>query len=835
MTATTLTPGKVPDLVSQLTLEQKVAQLTGFAVTDLVVRPTSPGPGAGGGAGGGAGAENAGPAIDVDRLPALRPHGVGHLSLAWFLGHDAESLRSDLARVQAAVREVTPFGIGALIHFEAISGLLHSSGPQFPTSWAQAATWNPGLVTRAAAVTSARMRAAGIQHALSPVMDLARDPRWGRVHETYGEDPELAAQFSVAFVRGIQGAEGESGVLACAKHFVGYGASEGGLNQAVTQLGRRALVDEYAEPFRRAIAEAGLATVMNSYNEIDGVPCAADRWLLTELLRDQLGFTGLVVSDYDSVTLQTRFFHTAVTPGHAAVQSVTAGLDVELPGDTNYSFLVEEVRGGRLDEKIIDIATTRVLAAKASAGLVPGLSARRSAPAPAAGTPDPADPADPAGSGEPGEPGEPGRVRRAIAEQGIVLLGNDGTLPLTPRAGRVVVVGPAADELRIHFGAYTSASNAEVPLGMVAVMTGQVPGVDPATFVFTDIFQPRMPGMDGRFEAEARRLHPDAPTVLDALRQADPSVTYVPLGRFEADAGHPLDSAAVEQAVADADIVIAVVGERTGWVGNNTAGEGQSTASPTLPGDQEALVALLAATGKPLVTVVVSGRPLLLGPVAEASNAVLLAPLLGEEAGPAIADTLFGTVNPSGKLPSTFPRHLGQVPIYHGHHYGSGYDHPTGSRHGYNDLADNSPLYPFGHGLSYSTFDVALDDSAGPAVEEVDGLLRTRLVVTNTSDVDGTTVIQLYARDEAATVVRPVRRLIGFTRLTLAAGQRTTVSLEAPVERLFYTQVDGTRGVEAGEVTLLAGLSSDDIRAGATITIPARTATPEAPQLLEAS
>ncbi|MCK9902652.1 glycosyl hydrolase [Parafrankia colletiae] len=800
MTVTTLTPEKVADLVSQLTLEQKVAQLTGFAVTDLVVRPTSPGPG-------GADPRKTSPAIDVSRLPALRPHGVGHLSLAWFLGHDADSLRSDLARVQAAVRETTPFGIGALIHFEAISGLLHSSGPQFPTSWAQAATWDPALVTRAAAVSAAHMRAAGIQHALSPVMDLARDPRWGRVHETYGEDPELAAQFSVAFVRGIQGADGESGVLACGKHFVGYGASEGGLNQAITQLGRRALVDEYAEPFRRAIAEADLATIMNSYNEIDGIPCAADRWLLTELLREQLGFTGLVVSDYDSVTLQTRFFNTAVSPAHAAVQAVSAGLDVELPGDTNYSQLVEEVSSGRLDEKIIDIATTRVLAAKARAGLIPGLSARGSAPA--TGTPERA---------------EPATVRRAIAERGMVLLDNDGTLPLTPHGGRIVVVGPAADELRIHFGAYTSVSNAEVPLGMVAVMTGQVPGVDPATFVFTDIFQPRMPGMDERFEAEARRLHPDAPTVLDALRRTDSSIAYAPLGRFEADAEHPLDGADVEQAVADADIVIAVVGERTGWVGNNTAGEGQSTASPTLPGDQEALITLLAATGKPLVTVVVSGRPLLLGPVAQASNAVLLAPLLGEEAGAAIADTVFGTVNPSGKLPSTFPRHLGQVPLYHGHHHGSGYGHPTGSRHGYNDLADNGPLYPFGHGLSYSTFDIALDDSAGAAVEEVDGVIRARLVVTNASEVDGETVVQLYARDKAAMVVRPVRQLIGFTRLTLVAGQRTTVSLDAPVERLFYTMVDGSRGVEAGEVTLLAGFSSDDIRATGTITIPARSA-----------
>ncbi|OHV43851.1 glycoside hydrolase family 3 N-terminal domain-containing protein [Pseudofrankia sp. BMG5.36] len=795
MTTTTLTPDKIPDLVSQLTVEQKVAQLTGFAVTDLIARRPEPGA--------------ASPELDVSRLPALRPHGVGQISLAWFLGHDLESLRSDLERVQTAIREIAPFGIGALVHFEGINGFLHASGSQFPTSWAQAATWEPSLVTRAATVTAAHMRATGGHLLFSPVMDLARDPRWGRVHETYGEDPELVARFSIAFVRGVQGADGESGVLATGKHFVGYGASEGGLNQAVTQLGRRALVDEYAEPFRRAIAEADLAIIMNSYNEIDGVPCVADRWLLTELLRDQLGFIGLVVSDYDSVTLQTRFFHTADSPAQAAVQAVSAGLDVELPGDTNYSHLVEEVRSGRLDEQVIDTAVTRVLAAKARAGLIPGMTTPGCASAAAPVAPD---------------RGEAATVRRAVAERGMVLLDNDGTLPLTFRGGRVVVVGPAADELRVHFGAYTSVSQAEMPLGMRAVMTGQIPGVDPATFVFTDIFQTRMPGMGETFEAEARRTHPDAPTVLEALRRIDPSIEHVPLGGFEADPEHPLDGSIVEEAVSAADVVVAVVGERTGWVGNNTAGEGQSTAEPALPGDQEALVALLAATGKPLVTVVVSGRPLLLDAVARASNAVLLAPLLGEEAGHAIADAVFGVVNPSGKLPSTLPRHLGQLPIYHGHHYGSGYDHPTGTRHGYNDLADPSPLYAFGHGLSYSTFDVTLDDSTGPAIEEANGIIRARLVVTNTSTVDGETVVQLYARDEAATVVRPVRQLIGFARLALPAGEATTVTLETPVERLFYTQADGTRGIEAGEVTVLAGFSSDDIRCASTITLPASVA-----------
>jgi beta-xylosidase len=778
----TWSPDDIWSLVSRLTLEQKVAQLSGLNTPELFGPPEADLPNV--------------PGIDAGRLKQLRPHGLGHLSLAWFLGGDADSLRTQLVRIQDGVREVSPFGIGALVHNEGINGFLHASGSQFPTAWAQATTWDPTLIQRAATVTSAHMHDAGIQLMFSPVMDINRDPRWGRVHETYGEDPELAARMSVAFVRGAQHAPD---VLATGKHFLGYGNSEGALNQAATQLGRRALVDEYAEPFRRAIEEAGLSAVMNSYNEIDGVPVAANRWLLTEFLRETLGFDGLVVSDYDSVNLLRTHHRTARTEGEAAVQALSAGLDVELPGNANFASLVDEVVTGRLDEKVVDLAVARVLGIKARVGLVPGFGP---APAPSS-RPDREEAAE---------------VRRAIAARGTVLLQNDGILPLTPGRHRVVIVGPAADELRIHFGAYTSVSNAEMPLGMMAVMEGKVPGVDPATFNFTDIFQTRMPGMDPTFEGVARDLHPEAATVLDAVRELDASVDFVALGRFEADGS--LDAATVRAAVADADLVLAIVGERTGWVGNNTAGEGQTTASPSLPGDQEELLEHLADLGRPLVTVVVSGRPLLLEKAARASNAVLLAPLLGEEAGTTIAHTLFGRINPSGKLPSTFPRHLGQLPLYHGHHHGSGYEHPTGIRHGYGDLDVQGPLYAFGHGLSYTTFEVALDEKDGRrAVELADGVIRARLTVANTGHRDGETVVQLYARDEFASVVRPVRQLIAFVRVGLAAGETRSLVLEAPLERLHYTLTDGRRGIEPGDVTVLAGLAADALPCAATVTV----------------
>jgi beta-glucosidase len=351
-------------------------------------------------------------------------------------------------------------------------------------------------------------------------------------------------------------------------------------------------------------------------------------------------------------------------------------------------------------------------------------------------------------------------------------------------------------------------------LGVAALQSGRIPGIDPAEFVFTDIFQARMPGIEPLFEKAAVDLHPDATTILDALRRHDVDVRHAPVCTFES-ATEPT-AEAVSAAVGDADIVVVAVGERTGWVGNNTAGEGQSTAEPRLPGDQDRLVALAAATGRPVVTVVVSGRPLLIAEVVGNSNAVLLAPLLGEEAGRVVAEHLVGALNPSGKLPTTFPRSLGQIPMYHGHTYGSGYDHPTGTRHGYGDLDDQRPLFAFGHGLSYTSFEVSLD----APVEVVGGELIVRAEVRNTGTAAGETVVQVYARDEAASVVRPVRQLIGFQRVALDPGGTRVAEIRAPLARLAYSAADGSRVLEAGEVTVMVGTASDDLPVSCGVTAP---------------
>lgn len=777
-------------ILARLDLDQKIGQIQGVVPMDLVdferfTDPTAGLPDL-----------SEGFPHDIDRLPLVRPDGVGHLSLGWQLNRDLAGLRDDIEHFQDVARDLNPFGIATLVHAEGVAGLVHAQGHQFTTPWGQAASWDPSTSRAVGAIAGAQARSVGIHLFFSPLLDLARDIRWGRVHETYGEDPELVTQMSLGFIGGVQGDDSGSGILATGKHFLGYASSLGAINQAATQLGRRELVDVHAEPYRRAIADAGLSVVMNSYNEIDGIPAAANEWLLTDLLRHELGFDGLVVSDYDSIAMLFQTYRTVTTPGHAAAQALSAGLDVELPSAAMTGGLRPLVEDGTLAEEVLDRAVGKVLELKARLGLVPEI--RTSRPA--------RDPVEV-------DPGDARRQARSVADAALILLANDGTLPLEAGASKVAVVGPAADELRIHFGAYSSVADREISTAIARIVAGEVPGVEPAPEVFPDLFQTRLPGVEPVFEASARRLHPEAVTVLDALRAIDAHVQHHPSGNFDGEAVFDLD--ALTAAVADADVVVAVVGERCGWVGNHTAGEGRTTAEPTLPGDQVDLVRALYAAGKRVVTVVVAGRPLLLEAVHDASAAVVYAPLLGPAAGAAIADLLFGVIEPAGRTPSSFPRHLGQVPMYHGHPIGSGYDHPTRARLGYIDLVDSRPLYPFGHGLSYTSFELTLEQA-----EFERGSFRVRAGVRNVGERSGTTVVQLYARDEEGTVVRPVRQLIDFARMSLDVGDRAEAEFEVPLERLAYTWPDGRRGVEAGAVTLLAGFSSADISAEATVEVP---------------
>lgn len=776
------TEAVIERLLHRLTLEEKVAQLSGLSIFDLIdMTRASP---------------SGGPAFDMPRVATLRPHGVGQVSLTWLLDPNLDTFASSLAELQERIRSVSPFGIGALVHGEGISGFLHAQGFQFPTPWALASTWNPSRAREVGGVVAAQMRDAGVHLAFAPVLDLARDPRWGRVHETYGEDPELTAQFGVEFITGVQGGSEPTGVFSAAKHFVGYGASEGGLNQARARITLRELIDVYAEPFRRAIDEAGLQLVMNSYNSFDGVPASADRWLFTDFLRGQLGFDGVVVSDYDSISMLYKTFHTATTPGGAAAQALSAGLDTELPSNETFAHLAAEVDEGRLPVEVVDTAVRRVLALKARAGLVPDL------------TPPPS-------RQRRANPEEARRLGEDIARESTVLLTNNGILPLKAGTLRIAVTGPAADELRIHFGAYSAAANEEQPLAIAELMAGRVNGYDPATTIFTDLFQLTLPGIEPVFEKRTRELHPQMLTILEALTAADPTVDVVPFGSLS---DTDLDTGSLRERFEGYDVVIAAIGERTGWVGNHTAGEGRTSATLQLPGNQIDLVESIAKLGVPVVSVVVSGRPLILDRVAAVSAAVLVSPLQGEAGPRTIAQIVFGVVEPGGRLVSTLPRHVGQLPLYHGHEFGSGYAHPTGARHLYADFPDPGPLFPFGHGLGYTTFEAELVE-ASVAGHGRDQILNASVKVTNTGSRAGSTVVQLYGRDEAGIVVRPVRQLLGFTRVELRPGDSGEVMFHVPASRLIYTMPDGTRGLEAGDITVLVGFSADDTRSESTIQV----------------
>ncbi|MFJ5306923.1 glycoside hydrolase family 3 N-terminal domain-containing protein [Streptomyces sp. NPDC088350] len=779
-------PRSVEDLLSRLALEEKVAQLSGpgFAQLEPLFADS---------------AADSGVSL-AKGFQEIAPHGVGHLAMLGTFCTDLDALPSFFRSVQDAAMTCGRFPIPALIHLEALNGLVHPGAPTYPTGIGQAATWNPALTARMATLTRERMRALGARFALSPVLDISRDPRWGRVHETYGEDPDLSAAFGVAFVRGLQGEDLRQGVAACGKHFIGYAASQGGLNCGGVNLGPRVLREQYARPFEAAVREAGLATVMNSYAEIDGLPVAADPEKLGTLLRDELGFTGVVVSDYASLDHLTVLFHLAPNLKEAGRIALGAGIDVEFPEFRAFADLAELVRAGALDESVVDRSARHVLELKEHLGLLDHLLT----PA----TPVPALPAVSAPEAE-----VELDLSRAMAAQAVVLLRNDGSLPLHPTPGRVAVIGELAAQVRVHYGAYSGVAAHESTLSGFEV-NFEGGGLD-------DVHGMRLiptPGFPYRFEEWAREVEPHAVSVSDALEELleDPALLVrAPFGGPEATT--PDDLARAAEAAAGADVAVVVVGERTGWVGDVTAGEQVDRQDLRLPGGQEALVEAVAATGTPTVVVVISGRPLLLDRVTGHANAVLWAPLLGPAAGPVLADALLGRTAPAGRLPVSFPVSIGQLPVFHGSRAGSGYDTPGGAEVTYVD-GPARPLFPFGHGLTYTRFTYG---DARPAVREVTagGDIDVSVDITNSGDRDADEVVQLYARDLVASTVRPVRQLLAFTRVHIPAGVTKRVRLTAPVNALALIDPHGVLVLEPGEVDLRIGASSSDIRARTTLTI----------------
>jgi beta-glucosidase len=754
---------RAQDLLGRMTLAEKLAQLGSLWSFEILE----------------------GTGLDRGRARDRLHDGVGQVSrVAGATNLPPEKVAAFGDQIQRFLVEETRLGIPAILHEESLHGVMARDATCFPQAIGLAATWDPGLVGEMAQLIGRHLRATGASQALAPVLDVARDPRWGRLEETYGEDPYLVAELGCAYVRGIQDTPaGERPVIATAKHMVGHGVPEGGLNQAPAHMGRREMLDTFLFPFEAAVREAGIGSVMHAYDDLDGLPCVASRELLTTILRERWGFDGVVVADYLGIEHLLSLHELVADLSDAAVMTLGAGLDMELPATAAYGApLRAAVEDGRVDEALIDRAVERVLRLKFRLGLF-------EQPYAAPGGSESGMDLAIEGRMEPTIWARPARemeVALELARRSMVLLENDGTLPLPADVPVIAVIGPNADSARSLVGDYGHIAHIETLLenrGREGVAGPAVP-------------------LDLQIADELATWS----TVLDGIKRRVSSTTEVRYvrgcGLLD---GDDADIAAAVTAARTADVAILVLGERSGLTAECTSGETRDRLELGLPGRQAELFAAVAATGTPIVLVLVSGRPLAIPEEAARAAAVLQAWVPGEAGSRAVADVLFGDVSPGGKLPITVPRHVGQVPLYYGHK-------PSGGRSQWHeDYVDGShrPLWAFGHGLSYSRFELGelrVDERV-----PIDGELHVSVDVANIGPRAATEVVQLYLRDLQASVTRPVKELRGFARIDLAPGERRTIRFVLDTEQLAFTGVNGELRVEPGWHRVMVGTSAVDL------------------------
>jgi beta-glucosidase len=731
---------RVEDLLARLTLEEKAGQLTQYFYTDT--------------------GEPLPEDFDIESLP---PEHRAYIGLSQRIEHAVCAGRAGsllfvrnpgLAnRLQRLAVDDSRLGIPLLFGYDVV----HGWRTIFPAPIAMAATWSPETIERAQAVAAREARAAGVHWTFAPMVDVARDPRWGRIIEGAGEDPFLGAAVAAAQVRGFQGDLGEDSILAGAKHFAGYGAARGGRDYDDVDVSDTELWNVYLPPFRAAI-EAGAANVMSAYMDFNGVPASGNRRLLTEILRDELGFEGFVVSDANAVrSLRTQHF--AEDEPDAAARAVNAGLDMEMATmEPAFDHLPEDVAAGAVDMDTIDAAVRRVLTAKFRLGLFENPYVDETAADAVLDTPGHRD------------------LAQTVAEQSMVLLKNNGgALPLDGGALRgVAVIGQLAGSARDILGPWVFDHDVRETVTVADGLRSALTGGAEVTYA---------PGA-----SIPERFYP---TPFDQL---DPTIERTP-DDYD-------DDAAIESAVAlaaDADVAVVVVGQR-----QNQIGERASTSTLDLPGRQLEQLQRIHATGTPVVLVVMSGRPLDLRWADEHIPAIVQAWYPGSRGGSAIANVLLGHSNPAGRLPFTWPRHVGQVPLVYSHYRTF---EPDGQHERYFE-GPSTPLYPFGHGLSYSSLeygDLRLDRTE---IERGECVTAT-VEITNTSDRDADEVVQLYVHQRYGTSTRPLRELKAFRRVTVAAGETQAVDLRlGPDELRYWSAVTGSVVQDATTIDLWVGGSS---------------------------
>jgi beta-glucosidase len=745
---------RVEDLLARMTLEEKVAQLiTVWEHKDRI--------------------QTARGVFSPEKASKAFPNGLGQiarpsdrrgvtLSNAGAAGAAADVLnrgpRETADYVNAAQHwavERTRLRIPILMHEEALHGYVARGATSFPQAIGLASTWDPELVERVFSVAAREMRARAATLALAPVVDVARDPRWGRIEETYGEDPYLVSEMGLAAIRGFQGRTlplAPDKVFATLKHLTGHGQPENGTNVAPANISERTLRENFFPPFERAVKELPVRSVMASYNEIDGVPSHANPWLLNQVLRGEWGFKGAVVSDYFAISQLVDRHRMFSDIRDAAERAIESGVDAETPDGDAYTHLPELVRAGRVSIALVDQAVRRVLAMKFEAGLFENPYADAASAEARTATPDAV------------------ALARETAQRAMVLLKNEkGLLPLDmSKIRRMAVLGTHARDTPI--GGYS-----DEPGHVVSVLEGlQNAG-------------------RGRFAVD----YAEGVRITESRSWAGDEVKLVP----EA-VNRRLIAEAAETA-RNADVVVMVLGDneqtsREAWADTHLG----DRASLELIGQQNDLAKAIFALGKPVVVVLLNGRPLSVNYLAETAPALIEGWYLGQETGNAVADVLFGRASPGGKLPVSIARSAGQLPIF--------YNRKPTARRGY--LFDTtSPLYPFGYGLSYTRFEMSAPRLARPKVKMGEAV-RVSIDVANTGPRLGDEVVQLYVRDEAASVTRPVLELKRFRRVTLKPGERRTVTFDLGPDDLAFWNIEMRKVVEPGVFTLSAGPNSVDLK-----------------------
>ncbi|QDH36124.1 beta-glucosidase [Porphyrobacter sp. YT40] len=743
---------RVEDLLARMTLEEKVAQI----ITIWDSKPKIQGEG---------------DVFDPAKAAAMFPDGIGQIARPSDRSGPSSprvvprrSIEDSIQYVIDAQRwamENTRLGIPILFHEESLHGLAAKDATAFPQAIGLASTWDPALVREINALIADETRARGVHSVLSPVVDVARDPRWGRIEETFGEDPFLVGEMGVASVEGLMGtgtarklAPGK--VLATLKHMTGHGQPESGTNVGPAQISERTLREAFFPPFEQVVKRTKIDAVMASYNEIDGVPSHANRWLLEDVLRGEWGYRGAVVSDYYAIEDMARLHNIAPDNARAGEIALLAGVDVDLPEGAGFKDLAKSVREGRVSQAAIDTAVRRMLTSKFNAGLFdnpwPDLAKAKTS------------------NGAEGV-----ALARKAAEKSLVLLKNNGALPLAvpDKAGgkkpTIAVIGPNADVARLG-GYYGEPRVSVTPLAGLRAAVGNRANIVHAMGV--DIVKGDSDWWD------------------DPVELADPEENR----RRIADA--------VEVAKG-ADTIVLFIGDtektsREGWA---TGHLGDRT-SLDLVGEQNELFAAMKALDKPLVVVLVNGRPPSYPMIADGADAILETWYAGEQQGTAIADALLGNVNPGGKLPVTVARNVGQLPMF--------YNHKPSARRGY--LFDTTaPLFPFGYGLSYTTFRLGAPQLSKTTIRPGEGVTVT-VPVTNTGSRAGDEVVQVYLRDDISSVTRPVKELAGFARVTLAPGETRNVAITLRPDAFMLWNTDMKQVVEPGTFTIMTGANSAEVQ-----------------------